>query len=173
MDDLHRQAFAHWTRAQPTVSAFVHALVADRAERDDVLQEVAMAVLESFGSYDPSRPFTPWAVGIARRTIADSFRRRKRMPALLGPEAAAALEGAFAEVTESEQAKLAHLAECLRELDGRARQACDLRYRMDLKPSRIAELLGIQSNTAAKVLQRVREQLRECIERRMRAEVHA
>lgn len=173
MDDLHRQAFAHWTRAQPAVSAFVHALVADRAERDDVLQEVAMAILESFPTYDQARPFTPWAIGVARRTVADAFRRRGRRPVPLSPEATDAIAEAFAEVSDEEQARLGHLADCLRELDGRAREACDLRYRLDLKPSRIAELLGIQPNTAAKVLQRVREQLRECIERRMRAEARA
>jgi DNA-directed RNA polymerase specialized sigma24 family protein len=34
-------------------------------------------------------------------------------------------------------------------------------------------MLGIQPNTAAKALQRVREQLRDCIERRMREEARA
>ena len=52
MDDRTRQAFALWTQAQPAVSAFVHAMLADRSERDDVLQEVAIAVLESFDDYD-------------------------------------------------------------------------------------------------------------------------
>ena len=66
MDPATRQAFAQWTLAQPAVSAFVHAWVQDRAERDDVLQEVAVAVLESYEAYDPSRPFLPWALGIAR-----------------------------------------------------------------------------------------------------------
>jgi DNA-directed RNA polymerase specialized sigma24 family protein len=34
-------------------------------------------------------------------------------------------------------------------------------------------VLGIQANTASKLLQRVREQLRECIERRVRVEARA
>ena len=42
-----------------------------------------------------------------------------------------------------------------------------------MSPARIGALLGIQPNTAAKSLQRVREQLRECIERRIRAEARA
>lgn len=128
MDPRTREAFARWTLAQPAVSAFVHAVVIDRAERDEVLQDVAIAVLESFPSYDPARPFVPWAIGIARHAVADSLRRR-----------------------------LAHLADCVRELDGRAREVCDLRYRLDFSATRIGELLGIQPNTAAKALQRVRE----------------
>jgi RNA polymerase sigma-70 factor (ECF subfamily) len=173
MDPVARQAFAQWTLAQPAVSAFVHALVADRAERDDVLQEVAMAVLESYGTYDRSRPFVPWAMGIARHVAADAVRRRRRMPALLGDAALDALAGAVAEVAETERARLAHLADCIQGLDGRAREICDLRYRQDLSPSAIASMLGIQPNTAAKALQRVREKLRECIERRVRGEARA
>lgn len=173
MDPVARQAFAQWTLAQPAVSAFVHAMVPDRAERDDVLQEVAVAVLESFGSYDRSRPFVPWAIGIARHVAADSLRRRRRMPPLLGDAALDALAGAVADVAETERARLSHLAECIQGLDGRAREICDLRYRQDLAPSAIASMLGIQPNTAAKALQRVREQLRDCIERRMREEARA
>ena len=173
MDPATRQAFAQWTLAQPAVSAFVHALVLDRSERDDVLQEVAMAVLESYGRYDPSRPFLPWALGIARHVAAESLRRRRRRPVLLGDAAAEAFAGAVAEVAEAERDRLPHLSHCIQELDGRAREICDLRYRQDLAPSAIASMLGIQPNTAAKALQRVREQLRECIERRVRAEVGA
>lgn len=173
MDPRTREAFAQWTLAQPAVSAFVHAVVIDRAERDDVLQDVAIAVLESFPSYDPARPFVPWAIGIARHAVADSLRRRLRAPMRLGDAAADALAAAVAEVSDHERRRLAHLADCVRELDGRAREVCDLRYRLDLSPTRIGELLGIQPNTAAKALQRVREQLRDCIERRMRAEARA
>jgi RNA polymerase sigma-70 factor (ECF subfamily) len=173
MDPRTREAFAHWTLAQPAVSAFVHAVVADRAERDDVLQEVAIAVLESYAAYDPARPFVAWAIGIARHAVADALRRRARAPMRLGDEAAEAVAQAIAQVHEGERERLAHLAACLEELDGRAREVCELRYRRDLAPARIAQVLGIQPNTAAKALQRVREQLRACIERRMRAEAKA
>ena len=54
-------------------------------------------------------------------------------------------------------------------------------FALGLSRTRIAELawraenevLGIRANTAAKALQRIREQLRECIDRRMRAGVEA
>ncbi len=47
--DSHRL----WTLAQPTVSAFVVSVVRDFAARDDLLQETAIAVIESFDRYDP------------------------------------------------------------------------------------------------------------------------
>lgn len=170
MHELTRRAFAHWTQAQPVVSAFVHALVRDRTERDDVLQDVALAVHDSFASYDDSRPFLPWALAIARRTVADARAGRARRPALLGDAATEALAEALAEVAETERAKLAHLAACIERLQGRAREVCVLRYEHGLKPAEIAERLALRSNTAAKMLQRVREELRLCIEARLRAE---
>lgn len=170
MDDLTRRAFAHWTQAQPVVSAFVHALVADRAERDDVLQDVALAVHDSYASYDESRPFLPWALAIARRTVADARARRARGPALLGEAATEALAAALSDVAEAERAKLAHLAACVEKLEGRAREVCALRYEQGLKPAEIAARLALRPNTAAKILQRVREELRLCIEARVHAE---
>ena len=170
MDPRARQAFALWTQAQPAVSAFVFALVGDRAVRDEVLQDVALAILEGFYGYDASRPFLPWALGIARNEVANARRRRGRFPTQLSDAAERALVDAVAEVSDDERARLSHLAECLRKLDGRPREICDLRYRAALSPARIASALGIQPNTVSKALQRVRDDLRACIEDRLAAE---
>jgi RNA polymerase sigma-70 factor (ECF subfamily) len=169
MDDRTRKAFTLWTQAQPAVSAFVHSLVGDAATRDEVLQEVAVAILESFDRYDPARPFLPWALGIARNEVASMRRRRGRMPALLSEAAEAALAAAVAEISEDERRRLAHLDDCLARVTGRPREVCDLRYRGGASVARIASLLGMQPNTVAKTLQRVREQLRACIEERAAA----
>jgi RNA polymerase sigma-70 factor (ECF subfamily) len=167
MDPRTRQAFALWTQAQPAVSAFVYTLVGDRRQRDEILQDIAVSVLESFANYDQSRPFLPWALGIARNEVANARRRWGRFPALLTEAAESSLAAAVADVGEGERDRLAFLDDCLRRVDGRPREVCDLRYRSGMSPSRIAVLLGMQPNTVAKTLQRVREQLRECIEQRM------
>src|SRR4051794_9045060 len=78
MDEQLRQATRLWTSAQPTVSAFVATLVRDFRDRDDVLQETAVAVIESFDHYDASRSFVGWALGIARNQALMHLRRRGR-----------------------------------------------------------------------------------------------
>jgi RNA polymerase sigma-70 factor (ECF subfamily) len=40
-----------------------------------------------------------------------------------------------------------------------------MRYRDDLKPAAIASAVSMSANGVSKALQRVRQQLRECIER--------
>ena len=59
MNDQTRQAARLWTLALPGVSAFVTSMVTSMADRDDVLQETAVAVIDSFGKYDPDQPLLP------------------------------------------------------------------------------------------------------------------
>jgi RNA polymerase sigma-70 factor (ECF subfamily) len=75
------------------------------------------------------------------------------------------LAAAFAAIPADDYRRLDRLSECLGLLEGKARRLCELRYRDDLKPAAIAPLVGMTANTVAKALQRVRDRLRECIER--------
>lgn len=162
MNEQTRQAARMWALAQPAVSAFVASITRDFQDRDDVLQETAVAVLESFGRYDPSQPFIPWAIGVARNQARILMRRKGRDRLVFDTAALDALAVAFAEV-EGENARLGHLEECLEELDDKSRDLCAMRYGRDLKPAGIASLLGVEPNTVAKALQRVRDRLRDCV----------
>jgi RNA polymerase sigma-70 factor (ECF subfamily) len=169
MDERTRQATRLWTLAQPTVSAFVTSLVRNFRDRDDVLQETAVAVIESFDRYDPDRSFVGWALGIARNQVGLYLRRRGRDFHMFDTEATEQLAIAFESVTPDELHQLDDLRDCLKLLEGRARRLCELRYREDQKPAAIAEVVGMSANAVAKALQRIREQLRECIERKTNA----
>ncbi len=166
MDDNTRQAARHWTLAQPVVSAFVTSVVRDFTARDDVLQEVAVAVLESFDRYEPSRPFISWALGIAQNQVGLYLRRVRRDRHAFDDETITRLASAFESVSAEKAQKLDFLQDCLRGLEGRARELCDLRYQHDLKPAAIADAVGMTANSVAKALQRIRDQLRDCIERK-------
>jgi RNA polymerase sigma-70 factor (ECF subfamily) len=166
MDERLRTATRLWTLAQPAVSAFITGIVRDFRDRDDMLQEVAVAVIESFDRYDPERPFVPWAIGVARNQVGLYLRRRGRERLCFDTAALDRVEAAFADLSSEERHRLDRLRDCVRMLDGRARRLCELRYGDDLKPAAIAPLMGMTANTVAKALQRVRDRLRECIEHR-------
>ncbi len=155
-----------WTLAVPTVSAFVTSLVRDFQERDDVLQETAVAVLESFPRYDPAQSFVGWAVGIARNQVRLHCRRKSRAQIAFDTEAVDALARAFADSDPKDQ-RLDHLGGCVEGLEARARELCRLRYEQDLKPAAIGQRIGMGANAVAKALQRIRDRLRECVERKM------
>ncbi|MGL4460740.1 MAG: sigma-70 family RNA polymerase sigma factor [Planctomycetia bacterium] len=145
-----------WTLAAPTVSAFVASLVRDFQERDDVLQETAVAVPEFFGRYDPSQSFVGWAVGIAGNQVWLYCRRKSRARIMVDSDAVDALARAFADQTPHDS-KLDRIGECLGALNARSRDLRRLRYEQDLKPVNIGERLEVAANAVAKALQRVRD----------------
>jgi len=156
---------AHWTRAQPTVAAFIHSLVRDPHAAEDLLQQTAERVVERYGQYDPNRPFLPWVMTIAKHCVFDQARRdgRKTKVTLLG-EAAEAVVDAFAAEPPLDQSAVASLRKCLERLTPKARQAVGLRYGNDWKPKRIAEHLGMTANAATVMLHRAKAALRTCLE---------
>lgn len=61
------------------------------------------------------------------------------------------------------------LQDCVELLDGRARQCITRAYRDGASRSELAHELGLQENGVKTLLQRVRAQLRSCIEGKMKA----
>ena len=136
------------------------------------MQDIAVAVFESFDSYDPRRPFDKWALGVARNQFKTYLRKRKRDRERLvfDEETVACVEKAIAEEPVEEIRKLDFLRECIQDLGGRGRQLCEMRYQDDLKPRAISESMKMPGAAVRKALQRVREQLRQCVERKAAAE---
>jgi RNA polymerase sigma-70 factor (ECF subfamily) len=164
VDNKILEAAKHWTLVQPVVSAYVGAVVRDFAARDDVLQEIAVAVLESFDRYDRTKPFQSWALGIARNQVHNYFRRISRDRLTFDEQIIAHLADAFDASAADFMQRLQLLGGCIDHLDDRARRVLEWRYRDDLKPAMIAQKMNSNANAVAKMLQRIRDRLRECIQ---------
>jgi RNA polymerase sigma-70 factor (ECF subfamily) len=54
---------------------FARRLGADAADVEDLVQEALLAIHLKRATYDPERPFTPWAYALARYKLLDFFRR--------------------------------------------------------------------------------------------------
>lgn len=158
------KAIRHWTLAQPLVSAYLGSIVPSKADRDDLLQETAVAVLKSYGNYDSSRSFDGWVLGVAQNVLRNHFRRLSRDRLVFDEALLAGLAESFEAVAAEQAERLDRLDECLEKLAPTARSLCDLRYRDELSIELIAQRLGKTTAAVAKALQRVREQLRGCIE---------
>ena len=164
MDSSTADFTRQWTAALPKVAAFVGSMVFEVSDRDDVLQDCAVAAMTSYERYDPSRPFTAWAIGVARNQIRLYLRRKSKEPHIFEEDALDNLVAAFSRIHPEQEKKLTRLEHCVDQLEGRARLICELRYSHDQKPAAIAIELNMTPNTVAKSLQRIREQLRTCLE---------
>ena len=150
--------------------AFVGSMVRDRALSDDVFQEVALALWEQAHRYDASRPFAPWARGIAANKVLERRRRDRRFPLAFSPETIEAVAQAFARTEAGARRELDALEHCFQRLPERARRLLALRYEGDLSAGEIARRTGRTLAAIYQALSRARAALETCIRRRLAAE---
>ncbi|MFN6300679.1 MAG: sigma-70 family RNA polymerase sigma factor [Planctomycetota bacterium] len=162
-----KNALRQWTVVQPIVSSFVTAMVRDYSARDDLMQDIAIAILESYDRYDPSQLFAAWAIGIARNHVRLYFRTVHRDKLRFSDSIIDLLSEDYSKIASHEIHRLEYLQTCLDKLDARAKELCRARYTENQKPHQIAQWLGGSPNGVAKTLQRIRQQLKQCIERQV------
>lgn len=165
-----RQMTVDWTQAEPSVGRFVCSFIRDSAEAEDVLQEVALVIVDRYSSYDSMQPFIGWALGIARRVVWTHLRNKYRDRDLIREDAIDQVSAAFERLDPHVQDMKDALAHCVRKVGGEGRRVLLLRYEEGLELKQIAERLGKSANNIGVLLYRVRSALRGCIDRRLSSE---
>jgi len=142
---------------------YLRMLGADATEADDLAQETLLIGLQhALAGDDRDRAFLR---GVAKnlwlRTRRWWRRRREREVAAAADE----LWSAEIEADDGEEL-LARLFACLQQLQQRTRQALELHYRDGLGWTAVAAQIGLKPNGTKTLVQRARQALRTCIERR-------
>jgi RNA polymerase sigma-70 factor (ECF subfamily) len=147
--------------------AFIGALVRERGAREDVFREAAIALRDEFERYDSSRPFGPWARGIAANRLIQLRRRDAHSPIVFSPETIEAVRDAFDRTDAPAGERAAALDECLGRLPERSAEVLSLRYSHAAQTASIASQLHISVVAVHQTLSRLRTQLAECVRRRL------
>jgi RNA polymerase sigma-70 factor (ECF subfamily) len=162
--DERAQLAADWERARTAVFAQLLAGIGSFHDAEDVLQEVAVSVAKNYGTYDRSRPFVAWALGIARNHMLMYFRRYHRSRVVFNDQLMATISQQLESISESvlEQRREA-LHSCLNRLENRQRRLIEMRYSRGFSIVQIAEALGKSAAAVKGSLHRVRKSLQRCI----------
>jgi len=147
--------------AQASLRAYVLSIVRDFHTLEDVLQEVAIAAWRSYDTYEPSRPFIAWVLGIARNKSVDVLRARNATP-LLPEELLRQMQEDTASLSEEWTERRRVLAACLEKLTPNLRAVLELRLRENLNVQSISSREGKSPNAVRKILARARAFLAEC-----------
>jgi RNA polymerase sigma-70 factor, ECF subfamily len=153
-----------WTQAQSTVACFVHTGIRDRGHAEDLIQEIAMTLLRKFADYDTTKPFLPWAMGVAKFAILGSKRDYARSRLVFDDALLERISHTFLEVASAQREEVEFLDTCLTKLAPKARRMVRLRYYDSLDLAEIARTLGTSEVATRVGLLRIRQQLRKCIE---------
>jgi RNA polymerase sigma-70 factor (ECF subfamily) len=162
-----RQLSVLWTKAHPIVSAYFRSCLWDFHQAEDLLQETAAAAAEKFTTYDPSRSFTSWVLGVARNKLLHYHRTHANDRHVFDDTAIKELADVYADMEPEITAMHTALESCIDQVQGRPRKLLEMRYVRELTPARIATMTGMNANAVSVMLHRVRRLLRECIERQV------
>lgn len=163
--DAHERFLRLLLAHQEDLKAFLASMVRDRAQAEDLFQDVCLALWGGFPSYDPSRPFGAWARGVAAKKILQFWERSRRIPQPFSPEAVRAILEAY-DREEPGPGEAEGLRDCIARLPERARRLLALRYERELKLGEIAREVGSTLDAVHKALCRIRAALQQCLHER-------
>ncbi len=151
------------------VVAYLYGIVPDYHAVEDMFQEVCLVAIQKAAEFQDGTNFVAWVRTIARNKVREHLRRR----------AGVLLEDAFfrgfEEALDTARAAIdpdrrkEALRQCLAELQEGSRLMLAWRYDEGLTPAVIADRTGRSRVAVNSLLQRIREILKECVERRSAA----
>lgn len=142
-------------------------LVGDFSLVDDVVQETFMTVTQKAETFERGTNFRAWAAQIARYKTLQLLEKAKPVPERFTADVIEALCAHDGAQQYYDEEQLAHLANCMKSLAPRAREAVELRYQQAHRPPEIARLLNCTVDSINVSLSRARNFLRDCVTRRM------
>jgi RNA polymerase sigma-70 factor (ECF subfamily) len=151
---------------QADVWRYLRYLGAPAPDADDLTQETFLALARSdFQAHSPPQT-AAYLRTVARNQLLMLRRRQGRE---ISTVELAAAEQAWCEIIEPRGTEgfLAALADCLEQLEGRVRQAIDGFYRDRLSREELAAKLDMKPDGVKTLLRRMREVLKQCIEKKV------
>jgi RNA polymerase sigma-70 factor (ECF subfamily) len=162
--DLHEEFMTSFITAEPKLRAYAFACGLSREQADDLVQEEALVLWRRYDSYDRTRPFLPWALGVAHHLI-QKCRQASHATHLLSPEVAEQMAQTCSSLGDEIEQRQGALRNCVEKLPGHLRSLLALRYGEQRSLAQIAQRLGRGLSATNMALHRIRHVLLECVER--------
>jgi RNA polymerase sigma-70 factor (ECF subfamily) len=166
--DQDRQAeFAEYLRRhQSQLFGYIHSLVRDLNDADDLFQQTTVILWKKFDEFDRRRSFIVWGCGVARWEAANFLRARSRQRLYFTDELNLLLIEAQADWTpEDLEDQKGALSGCVAKLRQRDRELLEDCYGTDSGVRAVADQHGRSAQSVHNSLRRIRRTLFECIRR--------
>lgn len=161
----------HFVEEDALLRAYVYAVTRSHSDADDILQEVWRTLLVKIDQYDDSRPFRPWAMGVARLQVLKWRQARGRSREISSPEVLDLLAATAEEHADEIDVRLSFLEACMGRLTVACRNIMEMKYLHGMHIADIATRVGRNVAAVEMTLVRARRALRECIDQRMQEEL--
>jgi RNA polymerase sigma-70 factor (ECF subfamily) len=155
---------------QVSLRVFVRSLGVESGWVDDLAQDAFVVVYREMDSYDPDRDFGKWLRGIARNLVRNELRKRGRHRRILHESLSQHLLGLAEKEKDREVdvTQLSALRDCVEQLPGRSRELVRSRYYEGWDATILADKFEMKAVTVRQTLLRIRRQLYQCINQRVK-----
>lgn len=151
-------------KSQRRIYGYVMAIVANPAEADDIVQEIATLLWKKFDEYKPDTNFAAWALATARFKVL-RYLRQKSYQRRFSSETLEAIEDIqFGNMAREEQT-VEMLRECMERLKKEDRHVLSMRYEEEMTLQRLAGQLGLTVDSVFRQISRIHIALLNCIRR--------
>ena len=153
---------------QRDIWRFLLALGCDAAEAEDLTQETFVAVFRGGFEYRGESETAAYLRKVAKHRFISSARKRKRAPVVRNLDDVDVEWAQFESDCDGDK-RIDLIRRCLMTLADRARAGLELRYRTGLSRLEIAARLDMKESGVRTLLERARNALRECVQRKLGA----
>lgn len=154
--------------SQRRIHGYILALVPNRHDSEDLLQETIVAMWRKFDQFEPGTDFVAWSLAIARLEVLRYRQRFARSRLMFNDE----LLDQIARDTEQSMSNLDRwgdaLADCLQRLSGRDRDHIRLKYEQNLTVKAVAQRVGRPVQGMYKAMARIHAALSICAKRKLK-----
>ncbi|WP_169305306.1 sigma-70 family RNA polymerase sigma factor [Coraliomargarita akajimensis] len=162
---LLRQFYAQ----QGKLRGYVYSATRDYHATEEILQSTAIVVAQKAASFDRTRAESPWFIGIAKKHIQKWYSQQGRKPQAVSLDS---LEHCLPdyEVFETDHIADRRLAlkSCIACLPEKQKAIVGLRYEDNCDCSEIADRLDRTVQSVYALLKRLKQELRKCVELRLK-----
>ncbi len=167
MTDPENAFAGHLAANDKELRRYIALFVPRRDDVEEILQQTALVLWEKFADYDNDREFLPWAIRFAYFEVLNFRKHRARRRFLHSEETLLALAEARHELSEELIQRHSALKHCLAKLSAKDRSLLERRYSDSSSVKSLAEESGRTVKALYRRLDRIRELIFECVDRRM------
>ena len=151
------------TQHQRQIFSYIYALVPDRHDAQDLLQETNLVIVEKFDEFQPGTDFVAWACQIAWWRVRASRQKFARSKVVFDDKVLEAVAHTAATMTEEISDRHEALNNCLQKLHARDRDMIVSRYEPGGGVDEAAKASGRSLVATYKALGRIRKLLLDCV----------
>lgn len=168
-DRILRSAF----ECREELATYARVLLGNYSAAEDAVQEAMLVVVAKYDQFEEGTSVLAWCRSIVRIEVLRAKQRHQRERTLAQKVLDDAVDAAFEEFQSSRTAherelRRDALAQCIGQISDRGKRILEARFVDELGYPQIGERLSMSIEAVRKTLFRVKKQVRECVETRLR-----